>query len=165
MDFDEMWQKMPPMERAGIMIGIIKVLEFEHQLDRKEAEEAIAFCSAGMKYNQPQGLKKVFDMIHTGAVKVNMFTDHMAIYVPKNADALIDTISHLKPAEQFDKLNVIIGKLREMNELTESEANDAYADVMKLYIYNGYSHQSMGTRKMLAALTKIMDKNGKIVID
>jgi hypothetical protein len=156
LNFGEAWHRMSDVQKQDFMATVIRALHDTDKLTDSEADEAEQFFKIDGTDEMGQGVKKVFYALHSGAVRFNVDTDGIMISIADKMESFLMLLSLLPPMQQYEAMNEIIKELKENGEITANEADEAFADILKLFTYENYTHHSKGTIKVLEALSRII---------
>lgn len=159
MNFGNAWRRMSPMQKQDFMATVVRALYEKSILNEREVAEANKYFTLGYHDTMTKGASIVFDAIHRGLIRFESRGNAIAVYFPNNVDRLIEAIAYLPPMEQFDKMNEVVQDLRNEGHITSEEADEAFSDIMKVFIFKRYNHHSRGTTKVMASLHKVLDSD------
>ena len=157
MNMGDAWRKMSPFQKQDFMATVIDALFDQSRLTESEADEAKAYFKVDGSHRITNGVTKVLKAIDQGVVKFAVQGNAIAIYFPRNIHILIKLLSNLTPIQQFDRMNDIVKELKDRGYVTAEDADEAFADILKVFLYRGYTHHSRGTKKVVKSLHKVID--------
>jgi polyhydroxyalkanoate synthesis regulator phasin len=148
---------MSPFQKQDFMATVIDALFDQSRLTESEANEAKAYFKVNGSRRVTNGVTKVLNAIDTGVVQFAVQGEAIAIYFPHNIHKLMTLLGNLTPLQQFDRMNDIVKELKDKGHINAEEADEAFADILKVFIYRRYNNHSRGTKKVIKSLHKVID--------